>query len=218
MVCKALEQDTLCLGPMNAEFDRRFAEYLGARHSQATSSCTTALYLAAQVLGESRGRGDNDASDVLGDDVAPAIAKMQDSFRGHRPGQSEHGPGNGGTADQRKDEIHLGGSLRRAGRGHGPDPGAGEKVRFNRRGGLLALPRSDVQGPEGRDAGRYRISTIFIRAFTIRRSSGRTRMTLSGGWSGSTAFRSSCAIFRSTCCRNSGRWGIPMENAFKTLQ
>ena len=55
MVLKALQQDSLCLGPMNAEFEKRFSEYLGANHVQAMSSCTTALYLAAQVLGLKEG-------------------------------------------------------------------------------------------------------------------------------------------------------------------
>jgi perosamine synthetase len=50
MVLKALQQDTLSIGPMNAEFEKGLSEYLGAEHVQATSSCTTALYLAAQVL------------------------------------------------------------------------------------------------------------------------------------------------------------------------
>jgi perosamine synthetase len=46
----ALQQDTLAMGPTADRFERRFGEYLGARHVQATSSCTTALFLAAQVL------------------------------------------------------------------------------------------------------------------------------------------------------------------------
>lgn len=50
-VTEALTQDTLSLGPSGAEFERRLAARLGARHAQATSSCTAALFLAAQVLG-----------------------------------------------------------------------------------------------------------------------------------------------------------------------
>jgi dTDP-4-amino-4,6-dideoxygalactose transaminase len=34
MVLKALQQDSLCLGPMNAEFEKRFSEYLGANQIQ----------------------------------------------------------------------------------------------------------------------------------------------------------------------------------------
>jgi perosamine synthetase len=49
-VSEALRQDTLSMGRYNAEFERRLANRLGARHVQATSSCTTALFLAAQVL------------------------------------------------------------------------------------------------------------------------------------------------------------------------
>jgi perosamine synthetase len=50
-VLDALRQDTLAMGPLAGRFERRFAAMLGARHAQATSSCTTALFLAAQVLG-----------------------------------------------------------------------------------------------------------------------------------------------------------------------
>jgi len=50
-VLAALQRDTLAMGPLGAHFERCFAEMLGARHAQATSSCTTALFLAAQVLG-----------------------------------------------------------------------------------------------------------------------------------------------------------------------
>jgi dTDP-4-amino-4,6-dideoxygalactose transaminase len=55
MVLKAMQQDTLSRGSMNAEFERQFAAYLGATHVQATSSCTSALYLAAQALGLQEG-------------------------------------------------------------------------------------------------------------------------------------------------------------------
>ncbi|TCP50763.1 dTDP-4-amino-4,6-dideoxygalactose transaminase [Tamaricihabitans halophyticus] len=49
-VTAALAQDTLAIGPCNAEFERRFGAVVGAKHVQATSSCTTALFLAAQAL------------------------------------------------------------------------------------------------------------------------------------------------------------------------
>lgn len=50
-VTKVLRQDTLAMGPTGAELERRLASRMGARHVQTTSSCTTALFLAAQVLG-----------------------------------------------------------------------------------------------------------------------------------------------------------------------
>lgn len=50
-VTRALRQQTLSMGPLGRQFEERFAGMLGARHAQATSSCTTALFLAAQVLG-----------------------------------------------------------------------------------------------------------------------------------------------------------------------
>jgi perosamine synthetase len=49
-VGEALRQDTLAMGPRGKEFERLLAERLGSPHAQATSSCTTALFLAAQVL------------------------------------------------------------------------------------------------------------------------------------------------------------------------
>jgi len=55
LITQALRQDTLCLGPMNQQFEREFAAMLGAKHVQATNSCTTALYLAAQMLGLKEG-------------------------------------------------------------------------------------------------------------------------------------------------------------------
>ena len=38
-------------GPRVAEFERRFAEYVGAREAIAVSSCTTALHLALVAAG-----------------------------------------------------------------------------------------------------------------------------------------------------------------------
>jgi perosamine synthetase len=54
-VVDALRQDTLAMGPLGRRFEQRFATYLGVRHAQATSSCTTALFLAAQILGLGEG-------------------------------------------------------------------------------------------------------------------------------------------------------------------
>lgn len=48
---RVLQQDVLSKGPTAAEFERKFAEKIGVKHALATSSCTTALYLSAQVLG-----------------------------------------------------------------------------------------------------------------------------------------------------------------------
>ncbi|WP_165912857.1 DegT/DnrJ/EryC1/StrS family aminotransferase [Tamaricihabitans halophyticus] len=47
---EVLNQDTLAMGPVSRRFEEAFADYLGAGHVQATNSCTTALFLAAQVL------------------------------------------------------------------------------------------------------------------------------------------------------------------------
>ncbi|HEY3559462.1 MAG TPA: DegT/DnrJ/EryC1/StrS family aminotransferase [Kribbella sp.] len=49
-VTSALRGETLSMGPLGKQFENRFAEMLGATHAHATNSCTTALFLAAQVL------------------------------------------------------------------------------------------------------------------------------------------------------------------------
>jgi dTDP-4-amino-4,6-dideoxygalactose transaminase len=41
----------LCLGPKVAEFERRIAELVGAKHAVATTSATSALHLTLQVMG-----------------------------------------------------------------------------------------------------------------------------------------------------------------------
>jgi perosamine synthetase len=46
-----LETGWVVQGPNVAEFERLFAEYTGAAHAVATSSCTTALHLALAALG-----------------------------------------------------------------------------------------------------------------------------------------------------------------------
>ncbi len=52
---QALQQDYLSFGPLVPQFEREFAEYLGVRHIAATSSCTAALALSAQLLGLKEG-------------------------------------------------------------------------------------------------------------------------------------------------------------------
>jgi perosamine synthetase len=50
-VQRPLETGWVVQGPHVAEFERRFAEFAGARHALATTSCTTALHLALVALG-----------------------------------------------------------------------------------------------------------------------------------------------------------------------
>ena len=54
-VQRPLETGWLVQGPFVAEFERRFAEFTGARAAVATTSCTTALHMAADALGVSPG-------------------------------------------------------------------------------------------------------------------------------------------------------------------
>jgi len=50
-VLEALRSGWVSQGPKVAEFEKRFAEYVGARYAVAVSSCTTALHLAMIVSG-----------------------------------------------------------------------------------------------------------------------------------------------------------------------
>lgn len=50
-VLEALRSGWVSQGPRVAEFEQQFAEYVGAPHAVAVSSCTTALHLALVVAG-----------------------------------------------------------------------------------------------------------------------------------------------------------------------
>lgn len=50
-VAAVLDSGYLTQGPVAAEFERRVADYVGARHAFATSSCTTALHLVMAAMG-----------------------------------------------------------------------------------------------------------------------------------------------------------------------
>lgn len=50
-VLEVLRSGWVSQGPRVAEFERRFAEYVGAPHAVAVSSCTTALHLTLEVVG-----------------------------------------------------------------------------------------------------------------------------------------------------------------------
>ncbi len=50
-VAEVLRSGWLSQGPRVAEFERAFADYVGAEHAVAVSSCTTALHLALLALG-----------------------------------------------------------------------------------------------------------------------------------------------------------------------
>ncbi len=54
-VADVLRSGWVSQGPRVAEFETRFAEYVGAAHAVAVSSCTTALHLALVALGVRRG-------------------------------------------------------------------------------------------------------------------------------------------------------------------
>ena len=54
-VLQVLRSGWLSQGPRVAEFERKFAEYVGAKHAVAVSSCTTALHLAFVAAGISPG-------------------------------------------------------------------------------------------------------------------------------------------------------------------
>lgn len=48
---QVLTQDSLMKGPAASRFEKAFAEKIGVKHALAMSSCTTALFLSAQILG-----------------------------------------------------------------------------------------------------------------------------------------------------------------------
>ncbi|MFA4920482.1 MAG: DegT/DnrJ/EryC1/StrS family aminotransferase [Thermodesulfovibrionales bacterium] len=51
VVSQVIESGWVSQGPKVAEFEERFAEYVGARYAVATTSCTTALHAAIAVSG-----------------------------------------------------------------------------------------------------------------------------------------------------------------------
>jgi perosamine synthetase len=54
-VSEVVRSGWLTLGPKTFEFERRFQEYIGARHAIAVSSCTAALHLALAAIGLNSG-------------------------------------------------------------------------------------------------------------------------------------------------------------------
>src|SRR5688572_5862230 len=54
-VCEVLRSDFLTAGPLVEEFERRFAEKVGARHAVAASNATAALHLAMSAAGIGKG-------------------------------------------------------------------------------------------------------------------------------------------------------------------
>lgn len=54
-VADVIRSGWLTMGPKTFEFERRFADYIGASHAVAVSSCTAALHLALESAGVRRG-------------------------------------------------------------------------------------------------------------------------------------------------------------------
>lgn len=54
-VMEALDSGWISVGPKVKEFEKQFAAYHNVKHAISTSSCTTALFLAAKVLGITKG-------------------------------------------------------------------------------------------------------------------------------------------------------------------
>lgn len=54
-VCDALDSDYITQGPLVAEFEKKFAEYIGCKYAVAVSNGTTALHIAALGLGVGKG-------------------------------------------------------------------------------------------------------------------------------------------------------------------
>jgi perosamine synthetase len=54
-VLKVLQQDCLNKGPTARQFEQEFCQKIGAKYGLAMNSCTTALFLSAQILGLKEG-------------------------------------------------------------------------------------------------------------------------------------------------------------------
>lgn len=54
-VSEVIRSGWLTMGPKTFEFERQFADYIGASHAIAVSSCTAALHLALEAVGVHRG-------------------------------------------------------------------------------------------------------------------------------------------------------------------
>jgi len=54
-VAEVIRSGWLTMGAKTFEFERRFADYIGASHAVAVSSCTAALHLALEAVGVRRG-------------------------------------------------------------------------------------------------------------------------------------------------------------------
>lgn len=54
-VAEVLRSKWLSMGPVTAEFERHFAEYIGAKYAFAVANCTAALHLAHLALGAGPG-------------------------------------------------------------------------------------------------------------------------------------------------------------------
>jgi len=54
-VLDALKSGWISVGPKVREFEQKFAEWHGVKHAIALSSCTTALFIAAKVIGIQKG-------------------------------------------------------------------------------------------------------------------------------------------------------------------
>lgn len=54
-VVACMRSGWLTTGPMTREFEREFAEFVGAKHAVAVNSCTAALHLALEAVGLHRG-------------------------------------------------------------------------------------------------------------------------------------------------------------------
>jgi perosamine synthetase len=54
-IMRVLQQDSLNKGPTAQHFEQAFSAKIGAKHALAMNSCTTALFLSAQILGLKEG-------------------------------------------------------------------------------------------------------------------------------------------------------------------
>ncbi|MEZ5266843.1 MAG: aminotransferase class I/II-fold pyridoxal phosphate-dependent enzyme [Acidimicrobiales bacterium] len=158
-------------GPRVAEFERRFAETVGAEHAVAVSSCTTALHLALLLAGV--GAGD--------EVVVPSLSFIATANAVRYVGATPV------FADVEVDTLNLGGDDRtchHAADGGG-DPGAPGRYAGRRRRRRRPVPPEGHPGRRGcglrhrlhlTGAGRWAAGALAAFSFHLARSSPPARV------------------------------------------
>jgi hypothetical protein len=129
-VVKPLESGWVVQGPFVAEFERKFADFSGAPHAVATSSCTTAMHIAVAALGLKP--GDEVIVPAFTWVSTPNVIESHGRDAGVlrcRSGDVQHRRGARRRAGYAEDCRNLSGAPVRAVRRHGADSRTGAQAR-----------------------------------------------------------------------------------------